>query len=113
MNKANNNGLKKAEAKVETILEQATRLPLAIRRSIVLGVLALVLLLIALVIAGIASCSGNSSREALVQETPAPLNDGEAGGGTGGKCHGGGRERLRLCAAPDDSGRRWCDHAGG
>ena len=80
MNKANNNGLKKAEAKVETILEQATRLPLAIRRSIVLGVLALVLLLIALVIAGIASCSGNSSREALVQETPAPLNDGEAGG---------------------------------
>lgn len=80
MDKANNNGLKKAEAKVETILEQATRLPLAIRRSIVLGVLALVLLLIALVIAGIASCSGNSSREALVQETPAPLNDGEAGG---------------------------------
>lgn len=62
--------LHQAEQQVETILDKATRLPLPIRRAIVLGGLAVVILLIALIIVGIASCAGSEEAVNLPDPTP-------------------------------------------
>lgn len=64
------NAYHQAEEPVETILDKATRLPLPIRRAIVLGGLAVVILLIALLIVGIASCAGREESVNLPDPTP-------------------------------------------
>lgn len=64
------NALRRAEKTVENILDEATRLPLAIRRAIVLGGLAVVILLIALLIVGIASCAGGEESANVPDPTP-------------------------------------------
>lgn len=66
--------LHQAEQQVETILDKATRLPLPIRRAIVLGGLAVVILLIALIIVGIASCAGGEETVTLPDPTPNMLD---------------------------------------
>lgn len=70
--------LRRAEEKAEQLMEQATRLPVSIRRAIVLGGLAFVILLIALLIVGIASCAGGE--EAASLPAPTPGINGEQGG---------------------------------
>lgn len=71
MEQKKHNALHRAEKQVEIILDEATRLPLAIRRAIVLGALAVVILLIALIIVGIASCAGGEQTTQLPDPTPA------------------------------------------
>lgn len=71
MEQKKHNALHRAEKQVEKILDEATRLPLAIRRAIVLGALAVVILLIALIIVGIASCASGEQTTQLPDPTPA------------------------------------------
>lgn len=54
-------GVSRPKYYIKKTLKKATRLPLPIRRAIVFGGMGLVLLLLALLIAGIASCSGKES----------------------------------------------------
>lgn len=71
--------LRQAQEKAEQLMEQATHLPVAIRRAMVLGGLAVILLLISLLIVGIASCGGSEeTADVPAGSLDAPESQGSA-----------------------------------